>query len=222
MSKAGYRFRKFISSPVRNVLGPATSKNTYHIDRNDHLPSYRPLIFACTHQCKDDIALALASANRHTYLLFASLPDFYGTLDGLALWLNGVILVDRKDPASSEEGETLFTCVECGETKTASIAKNPTNHASYGTVVKNAADATCEADGYTGDVCCKGCGAVLTKGETIPATGHADTDGDGACDDCGASLLQSNCSCGKNHTGPLSGLVIFFHKIIYFFKNLFK
>lgn len=100
MSKSGYRFRKFISPPVRNVLGPATSKNTYHIERNNDLPSDRPLIFACTHQCKDDIALALASAGRHTYLLFASLPDFYGTLDGPALWLNGVILVDRKDPSS--------------------------------------------------------------------------------------------------------------------------
>ncbi len=100
MSKSGYRLRKFISPPVRNILGPATSKNTYHIDRNDHLPTDRPLIFACTHQVKDDIALALASANRHTYLLFASLPDFFGTLDGPALWLNGVILVDRKDPNS--------------------------------------------------------------------------------------------------------------------------
>ena len=100
MSKAGYKFRKFISSPVRNVLGPATSKNTYHIDRNNHLPTDRPIIFACTHQVKDDIALALASAGRHTYLLFASLPDFYGTLDGPALWINGVILVDRKDKKS--------------------------------------------------------------------------------------------------------------------------
>lgn len=100
MSKGGYKLRKFISSPVRNKLGPATSKNSYHISRNDDLPTNRPLIFACTHQVKDDIALALASAGRHTYLLFASLPDFYGTLDGPALWVNGVILVDRKDKDS--------------------------------------------------------------------------------------------------------------------------
>lgn len=100
MSKAGYKFRKFISKPVRDVLGPATSKNTYHIEQNKNLPSDRPLIFACTHQCKDDIACALASTGRHTYLLFASLPDFYATLDGPALWINGVILVDRKDKKS--------------------------------------------------------------------------------------------------------------------------
>lgn len=62
MSKGGYRFRRFISPLVRNVLGPATSKNTYHIDRRSDLPTDRSLIFACTHQVKDDIALALASA----------------------------------------------------------------------------------------------------------------------------------------------------------------
>lgn len=100
MSKSGYKFRKFISPPVRNLLAPATSPNKYHIGRRDNLPTDRPLIFACTHQVKDDIALALASTGRHTYLLFASLPDFFGTLDGPALWLNGVILVDRKDKDS--------------------------------------------------------------------------------------------------------------------------
>ena len=100
MRKGGYRLRQFISSPVRNVLGPATSKNTFHIDRNDNLPTDRPLIFACTHQVKDDIALALASTGRHTYLLFGSLPDFFGTFDGPALWINGVILIDRKDKKS--------------------------------------------------------------------------------------------------------------------------
>lgn len=100
MRKGGYRLRQFISSPVRNVLGPATSKNTFHIDRNDNLPTDRPLIFACTHQVKDDIALALASTGRHTYLLFGSLPDYFGTFDGPALWINGVILIDRKDKKS--------------------------------------------------------------------------------------------------------------------------
>lgn len=33
-------------------------------------------------------------------MLFASLPDFFGTLDGPALWANGVILFDRKNKES--------------------------------------------------------------------------------------------------------------------------
>lgn len=33
-------------------------------------------------------------------LLLGSLPDFFGTFDGPALWINGVILIDRKDKKS--------------------------------------------------------------------------------------------------------------------------
>ena len=40
------------------------------------------------------------------------------------------------------------------------------------TVVKNAADATCTTDGYTGDTVCSKCGETVTKGTTIPATDH--------------------------------------------------
>jgi hypothetical protein len=40
------------------------------------------------------------------------------------------------------------------------------------TELKNFSDASCTEDGYTGNVCCKGCGSVLTAGETIKATGH--------------------------------------------------
>ena len=36
----------------------------------------------------------------------------------------------------------------------------------------NAKAATCTEDGYTGDVVCKACGKVITKGEVIKATGH--------------------------------------------------
>ena len=57
---------------------------------------------------------------------------------------------------------------------------------------------------------------------------HPDADGDGVCDDCGRDIAaiegeQQNdlCVCGKRHTGPFAGLIRFFHRIIYFFKNLF-
>ena len=33
---------------------------------------------------------------------------------------------------------------------------------------------------------------------------------------------QSNCVCGQHHTGPFAGIIIFFHRIAYFFKNLFS
>lgn len=46
-----------------------------------------------------------------------------------------------------------------------------TNHAGD-TEVKGAKEATCGADGYTGDTCCKGCSKVVEKGTAIKATGE--------------------------------------------------
>ena len=40
------------------------------------------------------------------------------------------------------------------------------------TELVGAKDATCTEDGYTGDLYCTDCGALLVKGEVIPATGH--------------------------------------------------
>lgn len=96
ISKKGLLIRKAISPLVRNVVAPLSSKNKYHIKKNKNLPKDRPLIFAATHGLKDDIAMGISCTGRHTYLLFASLPDFFGTIDGPALWLNGVMLLDRK------------------------------------------------------------------------------------------------------------------------------
>ncbi len=96
ISKKGLYLRKALSPVVRTIVAPLSSKNKYHIEKNKNLPKNRPLIFASTHGLKDDIAMGISCTGRHTYLLFASLPDFFGTVDGPALWLNGVILLDRK------------------------------------------------------------------------------------------------------------------------------
>lgn len=54
------------------------------------------------------------------------------------------------------------TC-SCGSTDG---EKDPSNHTG-GTEIKNAADATYDKEGYTGDTYCKGCGAKITSGEII-------------------------------------------------------
>ena len=41
-----------------------------------------------------------------------------------------------------------------------------------GTEIKDAKDATCTENGYTGDTYCKGCGDKLESGKVIPAAGH--------------------------------------------------
>lgn len=71
-----------------------------------------------------------------------------------------------------EEGVREQTCTVCGEKKTETIAKDASNHANYGTELKNAKAATETSKGYTGDKVCKGCGAVLEKGKDIEPLGH--------------------------------------------------
>lgn len=76
-------------------------------------------------------------------------------------------------------------------------------HANTG--LRNAADATCTAEGYTGDTYCLDCGETIQKGEVIPATGHLHTEvrnaqtatcttegytGDTYCLDCSEMIQQ--------------------------------
>ena len=51
------------------------------------------------------------------------------------------------------------------------IPKDPANHTGE-TEIREAKEATCTEDGYTGDTYCKDCGQLITKGETVPAAGH--------------------------------------------------
>ena len=58
------------------------------------------------------------------------------------------------------------------------------DYAGHARTVENEKKATCTEEGYTGDTVCSVCGYVITKGETIPATGHDFVDG--VCTVCGA------------------------------------
>ena len=49
--------------------------------------------------------------------------------------------------------------------------KNPNKHVG-GTVLKNEKSATCGEEGYTGDIYCKSCGALIDKGSVTPKTPH--------------------------------------------------
>ena len=55
-----------------------------------------PVIWCVNHGFKDDIAASIHST-RHSYMFFGSLPHFFNTFDGVALFLNGVILCNRKN-----------------------------------------------------------------------------------------------------------------------------
>lgn len=99
ISKKGITIRK-IFHPLFIKLLPITTKNKLKVVKKSPIPRDRKIIFVSTHGFRDDIAIGLKAAEKHSYLVYASLPDFYYSIDGLALWANGVYIMDRKDRES--------------------------------------------------------------------------------------------------------------------------
>lgn len=82
----------------RNALTAAPGE-TAPDDPGITLPD-KPVIWAANHGFKDDALATILAVQRHAYILFGALPQFYNTLDGLTAYLNGVVMVNRKAPVS--------------------------------------------------------------------------------------------------------------------------
>ena len=99
ISKNGIKIRKIINPLFRQVMMLFTN-GKLKIVRKGIVPKNQKIIFAGTHGFHDDIIFTMKIANKHSYLLYGSLMDFYNSFHGLGLWVNGVILVDRKEKES--------------------------------------------------------------------------------------------------------------------------
>lgn len=99
ISGFGIKARKTIH-PLFMKLLPLVSKNKLVVLNNAEIPEDRNVIYVATHGFRDDISITLKAIKEHAYVVFASLPDFFYTPDGLALWANGCFLMDRKDKES--------------------------------------------------------------------------------------------------------------------------
>ena len=84
----------------------------------------------------------------------------------------------KKKATCSTKGTTTYTAIYgSGETKITDtkdvqdIAIDSTNHEDE-TEVRNALVATCDTNGYTGDIYCKPCGTKIKEGTEIIKTGH--------------------------------------------------
>ena len=101
------------------------------------------------------------------------MPKVEETANGISVTLNGLSPVTVAARYHDHTGG-IATCTDkaiCSICGTAYGELDATNHAG-GTEVKNAKEATCGAEGYTGDIYCKGCNEVVEKGTTIKATGE--------------------------------------------------
>ncbi len=83
-------------------------------------------------------------------------------------WDEGTVIT----PATCiHTGSITYTCTDCGKTKTEELPIDPHNHVGE-TELRDAKEATCTEDGYTGDTYCTSCGAMISEGKAIPAFGH--------------------------------------------------
>ncbi len=56
----------------------------------------KPVIWAPNHSFRWDTLASLLAASRHSYMVIGNLPEFYNTLNGIPIFINGVILVNRR------------------------------------------------------------------------------------------------------------------------------
>lgn len=84
--------RNFLCNPSCTAPAP---------DKSIVLPD-EPVIWASNHGFKDDALASALAAQRHAYILFGSLPQFYNTVDGVTAWLIGVVMANRKISASKK------------------------------------------------------------------------------------------------------------------------
>ena len=122
-----------------------------------------------------------------------------------------------KEATCVAKGEERRKCENCEAFETRETEKDPNNHVN-GYETRNEKEATCKEKGYTGDLCCVDCKAVLEKGEethinranhageteiknakkaTCTADGYT---GDVYCLDCGVRIKKGETVKAKGHT----------------------
>ena len=106
----GVKRRRKIN-PIIKALGPLFLKNPQVFENRNFLrnpndsiilPDSKivlpdePVIWASNHCFKDAALGSVLATQRHAYILFGSLPQFYNMFDGVTAWLVGVVMTNRK------------------------------------------------------------------------------------------------------------------------------
>ena len=145
---------------------PAALGNGFKRDLGNINGGY-PVLSWQTSDCKHTGGTEIKDAKDATCTENGYTGDIYCKSCGAKLESGKVI------PAAGHKGGTA-TCKDkavCEVCQQPYGELNKNNHTG-GTEVKDAKDATCTENGYTGDTYCKGCGDKLESGKVIPAAGH--------------------------------------------------
>lgn len=103
LSKRSIRFRSGVLHRLIMKFGHLyLGDKKLAIERQEPLPSDRPIIFAPNHYFVEDAMSTVLVAEAPAYLMFGTLPHFFNTHHGIAAYLNGSILINRKDKTSRQ------------------------------------------------------------------------------------------------------------------------
>ncbi len=117
-------------------------------------------------------------------------------------------------PTCTEQGYTTYAC-ECGDSYVDDYV-DATGHTPAEPVQQWPANATCTENGSIYEfIYCADCGEEISRELiVIEATGHADNDGDGYCDNCDEQLTENN--------GIFSTIFSFIKLIVKYIINIFS
>lgn len=99
ISKGGISIRKKLN-PLVKTFAPFMSKYKMKVVTGKKVADGRPVIFSATHGFRDDILFTVRAIKAHGYILFGNIHQLFYSYEGLAIWLNGVVVVDRTDKES--------------------------------------------------------------------------------------------------------------------------
>ena len=136
-------------------------------------------------------------------------------LDGVAA--DAVIATLTFKPKNTEDTTVTIVTNELNNDKPGTEEVVEVKYPHTNTEIKDAKDATCTEEGYTGDTYCADCGKLIAKGEVIPAKGHGETEikdakeptcteegytGDTYCTVCGEKVADGEAipATGHQHT----------------------
>ena len=120
------------------------------------------------------------------------------------VWGSGKV---TQEPTCIMPGIKTYTCAECLGTKTEEILATGMHE---NTEIRNAKEATCAEEGYTGDIYCKDCGTKLSSGKTIAKTDHIWDSGKitktATCKESGTKTYTcTSCNTTKTEEIPATG-----------------
>lgn len=102
LSIKGIKIRKFFSPLLRMIYKTQTSYKL-HKDETYKLKHIKiGKIYVLNHRQADDIVLGANAVGENAFIVFGNKYLVYDTTNGLGLWANGMILLDRSDKQSRQ------------------------------------------------------------------------------------------------------------------------